>query len=171
MSYEKLSVPKLSLDDAKKNALKIKYTCVSKKDMDVNTYSIKKRKELTDKVNNKVANMKDMDVKTESKEEAFTTISLMKQHPSVYINANIDDINKYEHQTSDNSEPILPIETNESIVFSPHLENASIMKLVIITVIVLFLTQVFITYRGIIYQFIDKLQSNQLVKTTFSYVF
>lgn len=153
----KLTVPKLSLDDVKKNVVKKKEVCVAKKDTNVKIQAIDYKNKLTDKLNNQVASMKE-------KIEEFTTISLMQQHPSVYAHTNID-----KHQSNEQDKHILPM--NQSILFSPHLENASMMKLLIMVVMVLSLTQLFITYRSMIYHFIDKLHFNPLVKTTFKYVF
>lgn len=153
----KLAVPKLSLDDVKNNVIRKKEVCVAKKDMDVKTEAIKKKNELTEKLNSGAANMKE-------NIDGFTTISLMQQHPSVYAHTNMD-----KHQSNEQDKHILPM--NQFILFSPHLENASIMKLLIMVVMVLSLTQLFITYRSMIYHFIDKLHSNPLVKTTFKYVF
>ena len=59
----------------------------------------------------------------------------------------------------------------ESITFSPHLENASIMKLIIMIITTLCFTQLFISYRSHIYRLLDKFQSNKMVKTTIQYVF
>lgn len=155
----KLSVPEIDINKVKKKVITQKESVVAKKDTDIKTEATKRKNELTEKLNNQIGNM-------QSEISGFTTISLMNRHPSVYAHTN-NQIRKTNHE----SKPLLNMPMNDSIVFSPHLENASIMKLLIIIVMILCLTQVFITYRSIIYQFIDRLQSNRAVHTTFKYVF
>ena len=104
--------------------------------------------------------------------ETFSTISLIHQHPSRFITSNmIDTTTSTSTSTSKSNSISSIIGIPESISFSPHLENASIMKLIIMLVVTLCLTHFFILYRHHIYRFLDKVQSNKVIKTTFYNVF
>lgn len=119
---------------------------------------------LQDQVNGKAAGSESTSTaESTPTPEPFTTISLINQHPS------LRNRNRSTNNKTNQSEIQIPL--SETVSFSPHFENASIMKLIIIAVIVLCLTQLFITYRGHIYNTVHKLYSNKVVKTTFRYIF
>ena len=144
-----------------------KVTIPLSKDKDTETTRLEAESGMLKEQNEEIANT---DPTNSDTKESFSTISLIHQHPSRFITSNMIDTTTSTSTSKSNSISSI-ISIPESISFSPHLENASIMKLIIMLVVTLCLTQFFILYRHHIYHFLDKVQSNKVIKTTFYYVF